>query len=131
MGKGSILRYFMVLGLVVVCFAGCKNKVPFTPRGWDEGDGIDFPKRYMMVDDLLASGKLKGLKYKQVVYLLKAPQRNSHTDRSFSYEITRKMSGIDTLYIKNLVIYINADSVVTDAKVTERSPKKEEEQKKK
>jgi hypothetical protein len=124
-------RLAVLLGITLAVLTSCNKKQPFTPRGWDEGDGIDFPNRYMMVDDLMANHKLKGLKYQQVVYLLKAPQRNSHTDRSFSYEITRKMSGIDTLYIKNLVFYLNADSTVTDFRVVELSPKKEAETKKK
>lgn len=119
--KRSNARFLAVLVLALVSLAGCSNKKPFDRWGWDDGDGIDFPKRYMMVDDLMANHKLKGLTYKQAVNLLHYPQRNSHTDRSFSYEITRKMDGIDTLYAKNLVLYLNKDSVVTDVKVTEKN----------
>lgn len=110
--------------LVLLALAGCHSKEPFTPKGWNDGDGIDFPRRYLMVDDLLANHKLKGLTYIQVIQLLKAPQRNSYTDRSFSYEITRKMDILDTLYIKNLVFYLNKDSIVTDFKIYEKTNKK-------
>lgn len=121
MSKRSNTRFLMVLVLAVVALAGCSNKKPFDRYGWDDGDGIDFPKRYMMVDDLMANHKLKGLTYKQVVNLLHYPQRNSYTERSFLYEITRKMDGIDTIYAKNLVFILNKDSVVTDVKVTEKN----------
>jgi hypothetical protein len=85
-----------------------------------------FPKRYMMVDDLLANHKLKGMTYKQVILLLKYPQRNSHIDRSFYYDITLKMDGIDTAYFKGLLFKLNADSIVTDVQVFEKTAKKKE-----
>jgi len=106
--------------ILVALLAGCAGKEKFTPKGWDDGDGIEFPRRFRMVDDLLENHKLKGLTYKQVIALLQYPQRNSFTDRSFHYEITRKMSGIDTIYAKNLVFYLNKDSIVTDVKVVEK-----------
>ncbi|RFZ82839.1 hypothetical protein DYU05_11790 [Mucilaginibacter terrenus] len=120
MFRSRILRFIIYLFATALILSGCKRHEPFTPKGWDDGDGLSFPKRYLMVDSLLASKKLIGLKYKQVVWLLKAPQRNSFTDRSFSYEITRKMNGVDTLHTKDLVIYLNKDSVVTSAKVVEK-----------
>ena len=79
-----------------------------------------------MVDDLLATHKLKGMTYKQVILLLKYPQRNSHTDRSFYYDITLKMDGIDTAYFKGLLFKLNADSIVTDVQVFEKTAKKKE-----
>ena len=107
--------------LMLISLSSCSKKKPFDRYGWNDGDGIDFPQRYMMVDDLVANHKLKGLTYKQVINLLHYPQRNSYTDRSFSYEITRKMSGVDTVYAKNLVLSLSKDSVVTGVKVTEKN----------
>jgi hypothetical protein len=121
MSKSSFKRFLLAFTLMGTVLAGCKNKQPFTPKGWDDGDGIEFPKRYMMVDDLLASKKLIGLSYQKTVWLLKAPQHNSRISKSFSYEITRKMSGIDTLYTKDLVLTLGPDSIVTDAKVVEKT----------
>lgn len=121
-----VLRAFILFVACGIAFAGCKNQRPFNGREWNDGDGIDFPKRYMMVDDLLANHKLKGLTYKQVVLLLRYPQRNSHTDRSFYYDITLKMSGIDTAYFKGLLFKLNADSVVTDVQIFEKTAKKKE-----
>ncbi|MEO7213249.1 MULTISPECIES: hypothetical protein [Mucilaginibacter] len=123
----SIIRWAFIFCVVAILgIAGCKNKRPFDRRAWNDGDGIDFPKRYMMVDDLLATHKLKGLTYKQVILLLRYPQRNSHTDRSFYYDITLKMSGIDTAYFKGLLFKLNADSVVTDVQIFEKTAKKKE-----
>jgi hypothetical protein len=118
--------FFILSAFIALGISGCKNQRPFDGRLWNDGDGIDFPKRYMMVDDLLANHKLKGLTYKQVILLLKYPQRNSHTDRSFYYDITLKMDGIDTAYFKGLLFKLNADSVVTDVQVFEKAAKKKE-----
>ncbi|OOQ61271.1 hypothetical protein [Mucilaginibacter pedocola] len=124
MSNSRFKWFFIVIAFIALGVSGCKNKQPFTPKGWNDGDGMDYPKRYMMVDDLLATHKLKGMTYKQVVQLLKYPQRNSFTDRSFYYDITRKMNGGDTAYFKGLLFKLNADSIVTEVKVFEKEGKK-------
>jgi hypothetical protein len=130
MFNSKFLQFFILIAVISLA-SSCVKKEKFTRQGWDAGDGISFPKRYAMVDDLLANQKLKGLTYKQVVQLLKAPQTNSRTDKSFSYEITRKMSGIDTMYAKSLVFYLNNDSVVVNTKITERDYIKEKKEREK
>lgn len=126
MSNSRFKGFFIVSAFIALSISGCKNQRPFDGRAWNDGDGIDFPKRYMMVDDLLATHKLKGMTYKQVILLLRYPQRNSHTDRSFYYDITLKMSGIDTSYFKGLLFTLNKDSIVTDVKVFEKTAKKKE-----
>ncbi|MBK0380123.1 hypothetical protein [Mucilaginibacter segetis] len=116
--KKSLINYVFPFFLLLA-ISGCRNQEKFTTEGWNDGDGISWPKRYTMVEDLLQNHKLKGMSYKQVINLLDYPQRNSHTDRSFSYEITRKMDLADTLYFKSLIFYLNKDSVVTGVKVYE------------
>jgi hypothetical protein len=120
------MRSFIVIATITLLISGCGRTEKFTRQGWDDGDGLEFPRRIGMVDDLLKTHKLKGLTYKQVTALLHEPQRNSYKDRSFHYEIIRKMDGIDTVYTKNLVFYLSKDSIVTDVKVTEKEypPKK-------
>jgi hypothetical protein len=116
--------FFIFFILLIITLSGCEiKKEKFTTKGWDSGDGIEFPKRNGMLDDLLATHKLKGLTYKQALGLLKYPQRTGLTDRSFEYEITRKMDGIDTVYAKSLVLYLNKDSVVSDYKIIEKDNK--------
>nr|WP_157535854.1 hypothetical protein [Mucilaginibacter sp. L294] len=112
---------FILFILFAVTLSACTSKQPFDRFGWNDGDGLTFPKRYMMVDDLLATHKLVGLKFSNVVGLLHYPDRFSYDRLSFHYEITRKMSGIDTLYTKNLVFTMGKDSVITSVKVTERN----------
>ncbi|MBD1393736.1 hypothetical protein [Mucilaginibacter glaciei] len=111
----------LVLGIVLIVLAltGCGRK-KFDRREWDAGDGISWPNRNGMLDDLLATHKLKGMKYKEVINLLRYPQWNSYTDKSFQYEINRKMDKLDTVYSKYLVLYLNQDSVVSDIKVVEK-----------
>lgn len=130
MFNSKFLRFFIVIAVISLA-SSCAKKEKFTRQGWNEGDGLSFPRRNAMLDDLLATQKLKGLTYKQVVAFLHAPQRNSRTDKSFHYEVIRKMSGIDTMYAKNLVFYLNNDSVVVNTKVTERDYIKEKKEREK
>jgi len=113
------IRLICTIALVALVLTGCSKK-KFDRREWNDGDGLSWPNRAAMLDDLLANHKLKGLKYKEVINLLRYPQWNSYTDRSFEYEITRKMDRLDTVYAKSLVLYLNKDSVVTDVKVIEK-----------
>ncbi|MFD0766390.1 hypothetical protein ACFQZI_16125 [Mucilaginibacter lutimaris] len=123
MFKSAVLKVFTVI-LFFVALTGCDvKKEKFTTQGWDDGDGLTFPRREGMLDDLLATHKLKGLTFKQAVGLLKYPQRNGFTEKKFEYEIIRKMDGIDTVYAKSLVLYLNKDSVVSDYKIIEKDNK--------
>jgi len=76
------------------------------------GDGLDFPIRNQIVDDLLHNYKLKGLKYPQVRHLLRYPQYMDST--KFSYElISTHTNLLKPDHIKNLIFYMTKDSVVT------------------
>jgi hypothetical protein len=125
MNRLRSFRFIIVFVSISAFLFSCANKQPFDRDGWNDGDGITFPRRYMMVDDLLATHKLVGLKFSNVVGLLHYPDRFSYDSLSFHYEITRKMSGIDTLYTKNLVFTMGKDKVITSVKVTERDYKDE------
>ncbi|MGY4538837.1 hypothetical protein ACVW0P_003260 [Mucilaginibacter sp. UYNi724] len=124
----AMFKSVFLKALTVVTFmaalSGCDiKKEKFTTEGWNDGDGITFPKRNGMVDDLLATHKLKGLTFKQALGLLKYPQRTGIAEKKFEYEIVRKMDGIDTVYAKTLVLYLSKDSVVSDYKLTEKDNK--------
>lgn len=125
MNRLRSFRFIIVFISISVLLFSCTTKQPFDRDGWNDGDGITFPRRYMMVNDLLATHKLVGLKFSNVVGLLHYPDRFSYDSLSFHYEITRKMSGIDTLYTKNLVFTMGKDKVITSVKVTERDYKDE------
>jgi len=124
MFKKNTAAFFFLFILVVATLSGCQvKKEKFTTKGWDDGDGLQFPKRDAMLDDLLANHKLKGLTFKQTINLLKYPQRTGFVKKEFEYEIVRKMDGIDTVYAKSLVLYLNQDSVVSDYRVIEKDNK--------
>lgn len=121
---------FKLLFTVLICAAfayGCTAKQDFDRKGWNDGDGLDFPRRNLMIDDLLQKYQFKGMKYKNVVGLLHEPDRFSYDSTNFHYQIILKMQGLDTIRTKNLVFWWNKkDSVITDYKVTEKDyPKKE------
>jgi hypothetical protein len=124
MFKSAVLQFLPIIALLAIVLSGCQvKKEKFTTKDWNDGDGLEFPKRDAMLDDLLANHKLKGLTFKQAVGLLKYPQRTGLVKKEFEYEITRKMDGIDTVYAKSLVLYLNQDSIVTDYKVIEKDNK--------
>lgn len=124
------INLYIIFMLMVAMLTSCTYKQKFERKGWNEGDGLTFPRRNLMVEDLLATHKLVGLKFNNIVGMLHYPDRFSRDSLSFHYEIIRKMSGIDTLYTKNLVFTMTKDSVITAVKVTERDYKEEKENKK-
>jgi hypothetical protein len=119
MFRNKKVQLVCTIALIALSLTSCSKK-KFDRREWNDGDGLSWPNRSAMLDDLLANHKLKGLKYKEVINLLRYPQWNSYTDRSFEYEINRKMDRLDTIYAKSLILYLNKDSVVTDVKVMEK-----------
>ncbi len=115
-------RYALLLCcLIVLLLAACSGKRKFDRDAWNAGDGLTFPSRDAMVDDLLKTYKLKGLKYQEVIHLLHRPQISSQ--KEMIYEIDGTNIPGKPRYIKNLVISLK-DSVVTDAKIYERRDKK-------
>jgi len=121
--KSTAIKAFIFLAFVAVCLTACRKKEKFDRYRWNGGDGLSFPYRDNMLEDLLANHKLKGLTYKQVTQLLHPPDRNSFTDKSFEYEIICKMNKLDTVYAKTLILYLNKDSIVSDFKVVEKDNK--------
>jgi len=120
MFKSTFCRLLTVLVVITMALSACGKKAKFDRKIWNDGDGLSFPERDAMLEDLLKNHKLKGLSYKQAIQLLHEPQRNSYTDKSFQYEIIRKMDGLDTVFAKTLTLYLSKDSIVTDFKVTEK-----------
>ncbi|MBL4676401.1 MAG: hypothetical protein JKY70_09395 [Mucilaginibacter sp.] len=131
MTRSAIPNSFFVILLMVAVITGCTANQDFDRKGWNDGDGIDFPRRNLMIDDLLEKYNFKGWKYKNVRGLLHEPDRFSDDSSNFHYEIIRKMDGVDTVHTKNLVFWWNRkDSTITDYKVAEKDyPKKERKRK--
>lgn len=121
MFKYSSVRMCIALAFITLALSACSKKEKFDRDRWNDGDGLSFPYRDAMLKDLMQNQKLKGLTYKQAVRMLHEPQWNSYTDRSFQYEIRCKMDRLDTVWAKHLILYLNADSVVSDFKVVEKN----------
>jgi hypothetical protein len=102
--------------LFAVSLTACSRKQKFDRDKWDEGDGLTFAYRPIMVDDLLDSKQLNNLKYQQVIHLLHRPQLSSKD--SMVYEISSKYSKGVVVDKQTLVVFLK-DSVVTKAEVHE------------
>lgn len=123
------LRVLIGLGLMVL-MAGCGNK-KFDRQSWSYGDGLDYPLRDDIVDDLMANHHIKGLTYRQVIDSLGSPQRRDSLkftyqviDNSFNYNAKKK-----DIRKKNLIVYFGKDSVVTRFEIydhTEKPKKKKD-----
>ncbi|MBB6108442.1 hypothetical protein SAMN05421821_102321 [Mucilaginibacter lappiensis] len=114
-------KAILLFCVIALSFAACKHHTKFDRENWDYGDGLEFPNRDNMLDDLLKSYKLKGLKYQEVIHLLHRPQLSNTTEMVYDIdEISKKGK---TIYVKKLILSLK-DSVVTDVKVYEHSDKK-------
>lgn len=94
--------------------SGCNER--FDKTRWTENDDPAFPPvaRKYMINDLIASYKLKGLKYNDVVALLGNP--NGTDSNEIFYNVDMKYDVIDPVYVKSLIINFK-DSVVTSYSV--------------
>lgn len=114
-------KFVFTFLIVAVLAYGCTAKQDFDRKGWNDGDGLDFPRRDLMVDDLLQKYNFKGWKYRNVRGLLHEPDRFSDDSSHFHYQLILKMEGLDTIRTKNLVFGWNKkDSIINDVKVTEK-----------
>ena len=117
------LRFSLCLVIGVTLLASsCSNKQSFNRQLWSDGNGIEFPYRNNMLDDLLAKRQLKGQKLKQVTDTLGSPDEQKPGRIGYDIEIVYK--GFPPSYVKKLYIHFNADSVVTRTEVYEHSNKK-------
>ena len=121
MSKIKTYYKYIFLILVVTIFSNCKyykkqDDIKFNKNGWNfYGDGIVYPNRDIMLNDLLKNHKLKGLSYKQLIEKLgKSP------DYDLIYEIVVFYGyDIDPEYVKILEFKLDKDSIVKGWNVIE------------
>jgi hypothetical protein len=105
--------------------SSCKNSRKFDRQKWNYGDGLDYPLRNEIVDDLLKTHQFKGMTYRQVIDTLGGPQ---HRDTlQLSYQIIDNSSEYNRkkpIHKKNLILYFNKDSVVVKAEIYDHTNKK-------
>ncbi len=126
MARSVIVNISFSILMLATIITGCTAKQDFDRKGWNDGNGLDFPRRNLMVDDLLQKYQFKGMKYKSLVGLLHEPDGFIDSTH-FYYQIILKMNALDTIRTKNLVFAWNKrDSIISDVKVTEKEyPKKD------
>jgi len=107
-------KNILPLLLITTVFSCYRSKQPFTTEKWLSGDGLQYPLRDEMIDDLVQHYKLKGLTYKEVHHLLGYPNWSDSTKHEFYYQIIETHNNMHKLdHVKNLVFYISKDSIVT------------------
>ncbi len=119
--------YYIAIAVFVFTIASCgKSKREFTRETWSFGDGLVYPNRDAILDDLLAKHKLEGLTHYQVIQLLGSPQDKDTVKFKYAYQIVNNASEYNPkknpVYKKDLVLYFNKDSVVIKKEITEKNP---------
>ena len=112
----------LFLGLIIVLLTACTQQKTFDKRGWQERADLGlYPKTNNMLKDLTTRHKLKGLSYSQLVDSIGPPEGFSETKPNTAYYniVTDYGRDIDPVYIKNLIITLNADSVVSSFGIEE------------
>lgn len=111
--------------LVFISITSCNRQQKFTRELWSYGDGLEFPSRKAILDDLLANHKIKGLTHYEVIQLLGSPQYRDTANFKYSYQIEdtgfKYNPKKNPVYIKNLVLYFSKDSIVTKTDIYEKT----------
>ena len=112
--------------LLMVALTSCHlSGSKFDRQKWSYGDGLDYPLRNDIVDDLMKNHHIKGLTYRQVIDSLGSPQRRDSLQ--FTYQIQDNSYGFNRkkpAHKKNLIVHFNKDSVVVKFEIYEHTDKK-------
>ncbi|MDB5002123.1 MAG: hypothetical protein JWQ34_348 [Mucilaginibacter sp.] len=122
-----IKRSFLQIPICLLAFmaiTGCSNASKFDRKKWIYGDGLEYPLRDEIVNDLVKNHQLKGLTFRQILDSLGRPQHWDTLQLSYqildnSFEFARKKP----IHKKNLVISFSKDSVAVKAEIYEHTDK--------
>lgn len=120
--KWAVNLKLIVLTTSLLVILSCNQNRKFDNSAWREkGDLGTFPNREEMLKDLMNNHQLKGLTYKQLMELLGKPENDSDAEPNVAcYNIVTDYGrDIDPVYIKNLQVKFNADSIVTEVAISE------------
>lgn len=110
------ILFFFLLVTEMQLLNACTQHKTFDKTGWQQRGDLDtHPNRNAMLKDLTTHHTLKGLSYRHLVDLLGEPEGFSDVKKNTAYYniVTDYAKDIDPVYIKNLIINLNADSIVT------------------
>ena len=115
------MRTFVITLFALLVFS-CNQDRKFDKSAWiEKGDLGIYPNRDRMLKDLVQNHQLIGLSYKQLVELLGEPENYSGAEPNVAYYnvLTHYGRDIDPVYIKNLQVKFNSDSIVTNVNIGE------------
>ena len=116
----NLIKYFS-FSILCIILISCESETKFDKFGWSKKSDLNsFPNREKMLNDLMKNYKIKGLKYSEIIDLLGEPEIRTTSD-SFSavYNIeTEYGNDIDPIYVKELEISLNKDSVAQNCIIT-------------
>lgn len=125
MMRKSYIKLVLLLLPIMATIASCNRGQKFDRVKWQYGNGIDFPLRDQMLEDLMATQKIKGLNYYQAKQLLGAPQDTGKL--KLSYEIINTGHQYNPknkpIYKKYFMLYFGKDSTVVKTEVYEHTDK--------
>ena len=111
--------------LLMVALTSCHlSGSKFDRQKWSYGDGLDYPLRNDIVDDLMKNHHIKGLTFRQVIDSLGSPQRRDSLKFTYqiqdnSFDFARKKPA----HKKSLIVYFNKDSVAVKFEIYEHTDK--------
>ena len=115
-------KLFLLLVSGIVLNTACTPHKAFDEAGWKEKDdsGI-YPNRNSMLKDLTTRHRLKGLSFKSLTKRLGKPEGFSETKTNTAYyNISKEFErGAEPVYIKNLLVMFDADSIISQYGIEE------------
>lgn len=109
----------LIVAFIVILLAfSCDKKFEKTGWNYSTDSGFPPPARERMLDDLLSSHKLTGMKYSTIIELLGTPDYQDSTHLMYEIEVDYGYD-IDPVYTKNLLMMMDNDSIVNLIEVRE------------
>jgi hypothetical protein len=128
MVKRSLFQ-LLFISILFLGLTGCRQKKKFDREKWAYGDGLSFPQRDDVIDDLLKYHRLKGLTYHQVIDSLGAAQGKDSLQLTYEIVDTRYTRHSGAAQVKNLILHFSKDSVVVKADIYDHTYKEEKKKK--
>lgn len=120
--KAVFYIFLAMAGLTTL--TACNNSSKFDRKKWAYTDGLEYPLRDDIVDDLMQNHHIKGLTFDQVIDSLGSPQRRDPLkftyqllDNSFQYQLKKPV------HKKSLIVYFSKDSVANRFEIYEFTAK--------
>jgi hypothetical protein len=108
----SIIFFLFLL----IAITGCNKQQKFTPEKWDMGNGLDFPMRDVVVDNLVQTHKLKGLSYWNIRDSLGYPQYRDSAQ--FYYQLIDTYNNMRKHdHIKRLIFYMDKKMAIIKVEI--------------